>query len=278
MQNPSPDLKPLLARLVARSNEFEIALLVTYPHSSGDSELDEDAWKDLAIEHGFEWVDGKESDVVEDEEDGEKGIARVVGALHAHMWEGMVRETLEGRGEKKVQPVGVNKEVEGDHRGLGAPPLPEPRPFIPTPLAFPTTFLPSIARSSTASGSNFSTLPPATIPTPPPTSSDLAPLATFDDDFAPFVPTLPTTSFPPLLPPSPPPPEPSTLTALYRHPELAFPDTEDLLLGGQLEEGEEEDLLELVERLRGLRETAKGLGVEERREMAERVVAGLLGE
>lgn len=273
LQTPSPALAPLLARLSTRSTEFEIALLVTLPHF-GDSELDEDAWEDLALEHGFEWVDGKKSEVVEQEEaeDGEqKGIARVVGALHAHMWEGMVRETPEGRRAKMEgveEVLDEDEEDEEDKMGLGAPPLPEPRPFVPTPLAFPSTFLPSLARSSSTSTSTTSSLPPAAASTPS--------AASFDDDFAPFVPTLSTSSFPPLSPTelSATILSPTSPTPLHRHPELSFPDTE-ALFGS---EGEEEDLLELVEKLRGLREVGKGMGVQERRAMAEKVVMGLLGE
>lgn len=117
------------------------------------------------------------------------------------MWEGMERvpkpETNEGRliaeddsnGSRKLNG-GLNAEEEEEDQdeefaSLGVPPLPEPRPFIPTKLEFPATFLPSIPRKTTA--------------TSPPTHSsssssrnihfDSEPIGddSFEDDFSPFV-------------------------------------------------------------------------------------------
>lgn len=241
------------------------------------------------MEHGFEWIDladGGRSIAEEKKEEEEatreqRGVARVVAALHAHMWEGMA-PAPRGAHETEVRHTVTHEhddEADDEFSALGAPPLPAPRPFVPTPVRFPSTFLPSLSRAKPTDS------PVPALPTPPASI-----LPEFDDDFAPFVPPLEATSFPPLSSPSPPgssssPPPlfPPSTTEQYRHPALAFPDKDNLLLIEAREEGSEggdegEDLSELFDKLKTYREMAQTLGMEERRALAERVVVGLLGE
>lgn len=253
----------------------------------------EEAWEDLALEHGFEWVDlapeAEQSDAVDKRDREETGLRRVIGALQAHMWEGMVPAGKEESGRKKAtgglggDDVPTLESDEDDTSALGAPPLPQAKPFVPTPMSFPDTFLPSIKPKGAPSST--------TAPLHPTLEASSAPTAvaepTFEDDFAPFVPALPPTetSFPPLpslstnsttttTSSSPP------ISPLYRHPELAFPDTESLPSAARDDhEGEEgkEDLEAMFAKLVGVREEMKGLDMEARRALAERTVLGLFG-
>lgn len=286
----------LLKRYVARSVELEVALLVSLPLSTSasplvPSQLDEEAWEDLAMEHGFEWVDLEpevEQKLAEaDEAREERGLRRVVGALQAHTWEGMIPVARDRNGRDEERPgrrlesgagvLGLDSDEE-ELSALGAPPLPAPRAFVPTPMAFPETFLPSIKTSGKPAAVAVSSTSPVDIhssPTEPPA---------FEDDFAPFVPALPSThtSFPPLplstlstSSSSPP------ISPLYRHPELAFPDSNQLpypAAAGR-EEGEDdgEELEAMFAKLKGVREEALGLDMEARRALAERTVMGLFG-
>lgn len=287
-------MKTLLQSLADRATEFEVALLVTLPIASS-TEVDEAAWEDLAIDHGFEWVDVVPGDdeVQEKASPGEEGgLRRVVAALHAHMWEGMEAVERNGDGNgKRIRAEEEDVDDEGALTGrkgllhdddnddeelssLGAPPLPEPRPFVPIQLEFPSTFLPSLKRASDAS--------PASASTP------------FEDDFAPFVPALSPseTAFPPLpdLPSST--SSNNTSSHLYRHPELAFPDTDDLAssipahdTNDDEDEDEDEalqgdeDLSDLFAKLASVRDQnrAEGVDLEARRDAAERVMQGLFG-
>lgn len=249
----------------------------------------EEAWEDLAFEHGFEWVDlapeTDQNEAVEGEDREETGLRRVVGALQAHMWEGMISAGREENGRKEASGESDEDDSralnsdEDDISALGAPALPRAKPFVPTRMSFPDTFLPSIKSKAVPSSAAASSVP-ATDSSPANVDS------TFEDDFAPFVPALPSTqtSFPPLpslstnsaaIPSSSPPTSP-----LYRHPELAFPDTESLTSAPQdTHEGEEgeEDLEAMFVKLVGAREEMKGLDMEARRDLAERTVLGLFG-
>ncbi|ORY81822.1 hypothetical protein BCR35DRAFT_325054 [Leucosporidium creatinivorum] len=293
---PHADLVPLLKRLSSRPAEFEVALLVSLPPTasalaSASLEPNEEAWEDLAMEHGFEWVDLAPEDgsrvAVEDEDREETGLRRVVGALQAHMWEGMVPVARDGSTSKQTRnghgEDGALSD-EDDLSALGAPPLPQAKPFVPTPVSFPDTFLPSIKSKATTSSSTAAPSSTAAAASSPATAA--AADSTFEDDFAPFVPALPSTqtSFPPLPPSlstsgttsasSPP------ISPLYRHPELAFPDTESPPSAARDDhEGEdgEEDLEAMFAKLVGVREEMKGLDMEARRALAERTVLGLFG-
>lgn len=271
-----------------------MALLVSLPPASSaptsnSPTPDEEAWEDLALEHGFEWVDlapgDEQSTMVEDGNREETGLRRVVGALQAHMWEGMVpaernenASRAQSGGHGRCNTVDTD---EDDISGLGAPPLPQAKPFVPAPMTFPDTFLPSIRPKATPSPS---TAPPHS--TTEAFSAVAATDSTFEDDFAPFVPALSPseTSFPPLTALS----TASTTTSsssppispLYRHPELAFPDSDSLPSAAQdaHDEGEgEEDLEAMFAKLVGVREEMKGLVLEARRALAERTVLGLFG-
>ncbi|GAA6019943.1 hypothetical protein JCM10207_003345 [Rhodosporidiobolus poonsookiae] len=186
LPTPPPALALLLARLAAREPEFDVALLVSLPLPSSSAsagtgaraakeqgELDEAAWDDLALEHGFEWVQCQcgssgsggerassssaaaagETDP-EDIEEGQGGLARVVDALQAHMWDGMERAELSTSGASA--PTRRPRDLDDDDddsellSSLGAPPLPSPRPFVPFQLNFPETFLPNVPRRAEA--------------------------------------------------------------------------------------------------------------------------------
>lgn len=225
------------------------------------------------MDHDFEWVDLVSNERqngragVEDREEG--GLRRVGGALQAHMWEGMVpkprdgAEEKEGQGLRREDEPALDSDEDEDLSALGAPPLPSPRPYAPTSMSFPDTFLPSLKSKSGLA---------------PSSDSASAERTSFDDDFAPFVPALHSshTSFPP-LPSAAPTSSPPVSAALYRHPELAFPDTESLPISREAEEGDDDDLEAMIAKLKGVREVAMGLDMEARRALAEKTVLGLFG-
>ncbi|BGP32118.1 hypothetical protein JCM10296v2_003897 [Rhodotorula toruloides] len=302
----STALSTVLSSLSSRSPDPpEVALLVTFSSSSASSGLphsataprdapDEAAWEDLALSHGFEWV--HLASPSPNDEDGDEGLARIVGALHAHMWEGM--ERVESVRQNGARRKGAASEEElgmgegGDEQeeewsalgGGGAPPLPEPRkPYgsilATDRLAFPETFLPSIPRRA-------------------PASNGVADAAhdSFDDDFAPFVAASTSndhsatpdshTPFPPFSssPPSstaalstqPPVASPSHL---YRHPSFSLPDSHRPPSPLPPSADEADELEDLFSRISLARSQAnvEGMGMEERREWAERVVRDLMG-
>lgn len=312
-QLPSSDLSIQLADLAARDPEFDVALLVSYAPPPPDAtaascervELDDEAWEDLAFEHGFEWVDVDPQAGTTKADDGleEAGVGRLVAALHAHLWDNMERaaipaargDHLNSEGNSPEGPIGTTGESDdGDEiefTSLGAPPLPEPRPFVPVPVVFPTTMLPSLMRKSRPpeflttdarlpslaaanSGTSFGTNA---------TASAAAAATPFEDDFATFVP--PTSSFDQeaFAAPSK---EAATgnqdgFEQLDDDEELELWRTSSAEEGDAAEEDvdrEEDELSELVARLKGMRDEARGLGLEERRAVAERAVLGLLGE
>ncbi|GAA6060489.1 hypothetical protein JCM10212_007120 [Sporobolomyces blumeae] len=252
--DPPTPLEGILERLEASESEFDVSLLVTIPRPrtslnaapergpqsspalsdavapSEDLPVNEDAWDEIALSHGFEWIDlSRLDETVEPEHDrardDREGAQRVRDALEAHMWAGMERvrgeptrsvgtddeEDMGGEEEDTVRARGGARRIRQDDLGggqgsddddddeyssMGAPPLPEPRPFVPTKMEFPSTFLPSISRKDTRGTS--------TIPRSGPGSGDSRPGSTssaerqpatvardstpsFDDDFAPFV-------------------------------------------------------------------------------------------
>ncbi|BGO91428.1 hypothetical protein NBRC10512_003088 [Rhodotorula toruloides] len=286
----STSLSSLLSSLSTRSPDPpEVALLVSIlsPHpassspSSPTAEPDESAWEDLALSHGFEWVH------LAHNEDDDEGLARIVGALQAHMWEGMERvEPVRPNGVRRAKSVTSEdeqggEEEEGEWSALGhAPPLPEPRkPYGSTTttdhLAFPPTFLPSIPRRA-------------------PVSNGVADAAhdSFDDDFAPFVSasasnghltTLdPHTPFPPFSssPPSSSAAPSSPPSHLYRHPSFSFPDSHRPPSPDPDDDDGLEDLFSRISLARSRTDAnveGMGMGLEERREWAERVVRDLMG-
>ena len=178
------------------------------------------------------------------------------------MWEHMVpREGLKPTVERNKG----EDESDGEETSLGAPPLPDPRLFVPTVLEFPSTFLPSLARSPAA-------------------TSSAAPPTTFDDDFSPFVPPAKSSTVFPLHPAfsdiAPPPPRKTDAPPLPAS--LNFTSSNHfLLLDDEDEEGgvtggtgeDEEDAW--FAKLAALREEAKNLDLDGKRNMAEKVLQGL---
>jgi len=255
----------------------------------------------VGFEHGFEWVDvDPQADAGDEAETGqgleEGGVGRVVAALHAHLWDNMVPAAKQSTQDDAAARTGATtRELTEDSYGfdesdefasLGAPPLPEPRPFVPVPVIFPATMLPSLLRKSDAvenKSPHLSSARPAEPASPAAAPATAAPDATaFEDDFAPFV--LTTGSFSPDDSVAP-----STIVShgfgggqggfeLLDDDDLA-----ELSRDGHSEEGSEleggdDELNELVARLKGMREEARGLGLDERHALAERAVMGLLGE
>lgn len=286
LQLPPASLNLVLEKLSSREPEFDIALLVlssTSPSSSFDEiEIDTEAWEDLSLNHGFELIDLNDppskpsQEEAEVEEGGEGtefgGLKRVVEALHAHMWEGMrVLPRPSGSGSRNLEAARNAAAHEDDDEGENgtsagvrgiAPPLPAPRPFVPTPMVFPSTFLPSL-KGGASSFVRDSTAP--SLPSP------------FDDDFTPFALPLSVPAFPPITLPSPPLPR---TEGLYRDLEL-FPPGSEMKSGKQHdeeEEGGDDELEELVTKLMGMRGELEGVGMEERRERAEKLIAGLVGD
>ena len=269
-QVPPPSLSAILTSCSVRNVEFEVALLVTISTSTSPNDIDEDAWEQLAIENGFEWVDVVDSQSASKlESSGEStGIARVAEALQSHMWEDMIPR----EGERPtVERSRDGDDSEGEETNLGAPPLPDPRPFIPTVLEFPSTFLPSLNRSAAPSAVPSTTAPPR---------------GTFDDDFSPFVPpSKSSTTFPPhpafsdIAPPPPrktdAPPLPASLNFTSSNHFLLLDDDEEGDGGAGTGEDEEDAWFA---KLAALREEAKNLDLEGKRNMAEKVLQGLYRE
>lgn len=284
----------MLNQLAARIPEFEIALLLSYPSNSASesSSIDEEAWEDLAMFNGFEWVDiasleQKRSKEAE-EEIGfgeETGVGRVVDALQAYLWEGMVQvpKATSNRDHMIQKERGIEDE-EDECANLGAPPLPDPRPFVPTILEFPDTFLPSIPRKNIAS----TVVKPSAL-------SSTSPI-TFEDDFSPFAPALSTSSFPSLPTASTSEIHNTTLTSDHVLSLAASSSTsslptldlsnEDVVLGGLDEDPEETeggevegDLENLLEKLMQFKKEQEGLGLDERRARVEELMKGMnIGE
>lgn len=224
--------------------------------------MSETAWEDAAIDSQLEWVSIASTDAVAEEGEGKDkiGISRVREALHSHMWESLVRVERRSMRSRERIPDGDEEEEESESM-LGVPPLPSPRPFIPTPLSFPPTFLPSLPRASSSTRELISI--PAEI------TPDL-----FEDNFSPFVSASTSSTLPPL-----------SIRAAQRAPPLPaslnFSEFNHFLLLDDDDDGEgegidDEEDEKLFSQLAGWREQAKGLGMEERRQLAEKVLQGLL--
>lgn len=183
-------------------------------------EQNEDAWDSLALDWGFEWVNvarsrGSSRETVGNGHDDE-GFGRIRDALESHMWEGMARVPKKDEDSSHTQSLSDRADVlvdawqdeddssndltsEEDSSHMGVPPLPQPRPFVPSKLEFPTMFLPSIPRQSTAQSRS----PPAEA-SPPKVKERIpscngGPLSSFEDDFSPFVGASSSSSFAPAL-------------------------------------------------------------------------------
>ncbi|GAA5933325.1 hypothetical protein JCM1841_001495 [Sporobolomyces salmonicolor] len=279
--HPPEALQPLLASLSSRPAEFQVALVVSLspsslspspasshppsspPASSPSPEINEEAWDDLALDHGFEWIhlastcrpSALTSSSSDERETDDEELRRITGALQAHMWEGMERveptrreprpsqsrsRPQAGSPREKAAELDGSEEDEDedeDLSALGAVPLPEPRHFVAPPMSFPSTFLPSIPRNRPASSW---TAPRPLSDTTPGTNRVVA--SAFDDDFAPFVAGPPPSSsadsansFPPLphaldspdllASYSGGPTLSCSAESLYRHPSFSFPDS-----------------------------------------------------
>ncbi|GAA6034051.1 hypothetical protein JCM8097_000667 [Rhodosporidiobolus ruineniae] len=351
-EKPTEQVATTLSRLAARQPEFDVALLVTLsvssPSSSDSSPSSsasptpppaptphEEAWDDLAIEHGFEWVDFSRSSPfplageadgpflplstptkvaadddeaeVEEAEGEDDPLSRLVSALQAHLWAGLTRHDPPARSSRAARPTLSDDELEDDDGddsalpslGLG-PTLPQARPYVPLPVAFPATFLPSIPRTN-ASAASVSAA-----------AQKEEEEDAFEDDFAPFVsapyPAADSSSAPAAAFPDSAFDE-SSSAADYRHPSFSFPDSHSSasslfpsssdfsssLLGGGLDDLDPSAELELealdqlfahlsarsaAERGEGEGGGEGGMGrtMDERRAFAERMVREMLGE
>jgi len=298
--------------VAARTPEFDVALLVTLPPSGSTAssspssplssdKLNEDEWDDLALDHGFEWIElGNLSSIAfdakarESDEHGE-GFGRIRDALESHMWEGMKRISKSsgavkgqgGRGPEHSDDDLEEDAVEGEEEDLhddktfGVPPLPEPRPFIPMKLEFPSTFLPSIPRKSaqphaTSTSSSSATLDSSLLTTDPPTASSPHD-TTFDDDFSPFVQaSSDTTSYSSF---------PSSSSTLSSSTTSVERDQENETRTVAENEDDLDELDSLFDRIRLAREEVLvgGEGIDEeemlrrRREKAEKLLAEVMG-
>ncbi|GAA5909664.1 hypothetical protein JCM6882_008458 [Rhodosporidiobolus microsporus] len=208
--SPSEETAAALSRLAARSPEWDVALLLSLPapSSSSSSSPDESAWDDLALSHGFEWVDFTASaafpsspaeDADADPAPSQFPLSRVTEALQAHLWSNLRRLSPPSSSSSALPPRPRprpeatldgdeiadedEEDVEGFLNALGAPPLPQPRAYVPPKVDFPETFLPSIPRGAAAASSSgpdpeafeddFSPLAsgPSSSALPPPTTS-----------------------------------------------------------------------------------------------------------
>lgn len=274
-----------LANLAALEPCPEVCLLVTLstPSSSGaasarEATADGDEWEDLALAHGFEWVQIEATDghVVQErlsasEED---SVKQVSAALHAHMWEGMRTSTPRERlfssplqvaddsaedGQDSLLPplVPAHRETptssaREDQATGSTPSRARPSSAAPEPVtwSFPSTFLPSIPRNG-----DHGSAP-----------ADLAGdehECTFEDDFSPFM-SGPTASSQG---------QPSRAGTAVLGPAPA-------LVSAPGFEGSagEEDLDALLARVSLARKEAEGMDMDARRRFAAQMVRDLLGD
>ncbi|GAA5889737.1 hypothetical protein JCM16303_005362 [Sporobolomyces ruberrimus] len=226
-ESPSTMLKADLEKLNSRDPEFDVSLLVTLPSrplpsspdfssppaistpiTTSQAPIKDEDWDDLALDNGFEWIDLSSTD--ENETNGE-GMDRIRDALQSHLWEGMSRNPKDAvpnrsnGGNGAVRKENGRTEFGGSEgedydeledpdddeelSSLGAPPLPEPRPYIPPKLSFPSTFLPSIPRKTALSPPSSSSASPDTSTQKQSNSSGpkMEESDSFEDDFSPFV-------------------------------------------------------------------------------------------
>ncbi|KAK4048299.1 hypothetical protein OIV83_004820 [Microbotryomycetes sp. JL201] len=180
-----------------KDNQFEVALLVTISPrqmtNREDAELDQtnnDEWDDLALEHGFEWVDVDTRGSVRGQ-----GIDRVIEALQANMWDDMKifeqpkKQAAFGKEQGPTMAEEVDQD-EGDSRGefeaeYGQLRLPTAKDYVPLKVEFPASYLPNLNRNRHAKSPDNSNL---TSPARGSNRLDALPsTAGFEDDFAPFV-------------------------------------------------------------------------------------------
>lgn len=298
--------------MAAKTPEFDVALLVTLPPSTPSSisspssslssgNPNEDEWDDLALDHGFEWIElARLSSIAFDEKARERdehgeGVGRIRDALESHMWERMERVAKSSAGEREGgnraelsddddlhegESEGVEEDPNDDNE-LGVPPLPEPRPFIATKLEFPSTFLPSIPRKSAqpraASTSSSSATPNSSSSTNDPPSASSPHDTTFDDDFSPFVEASSDTTSYSSLPPS---------SSLLSSSSVDIEHDQENETGSAAENEDDLDELDsLFDRIRLAREEVLGGGegideeemLRRRREKAEKLLAEVMG-
>ncbi|GAA5967629.1 hypothetical protein JCM8115_007008 [Rhodotorula mucilaginosa] len=272
-----------LANLAAAEPRPDVCLLVTLrrpPSSRGLSHEQVpsgDEWEDLALEHGFEWVQVDAVDAgAEQERDDEAeqdGIAQVSAALHAHMWEGLRRR--DAREDPISLQAGAAEESDEDGQDSLLPPpslprgechpsrveteprlasLPKTRPHSadldPNIWSFPSTFLPSVPRTRVDA------------PAPIQPANDSGATA-FDDDFSPFL-SGPTPS--------------SIPSARTSGAESGFASGSASSSGGLDGLPGGDNLEALLARISLARTEASGMDMDARRQFAARMVRDLLGD
>ncbi|BGP16276.1 hypothetical protein JCM10213_007720 [Rhodosporidiobolus nylandii] len=314
----SAGLEPLLSRLSAREPEFDVALLCTLPPSSSSSsslaspapppapDQDPSAWEDLALDHGFEWVPlpsfspssapaaspstASPAAIDDAEADEREGLPRVREALEAHLWPGLERlpppsAAGGGRRERRmcaIEDEGSDEDYEdGDfNSALGAPPLPDPRPYVPPKVEFPGRFLPALLRGGGAGteGDEGEAAEAVggdgTLPAGSEDRAEQGGEAGFEDDFSPFIDASSSSSA--AVFPSLPSDSITSLGTLPRAPLSGSSSTDEGAAEG--EEGDNDDeLAALFERVALARGQAQGMDMDARRKFAERMVRDLLG-
>ncbi|KAM0791147.1 hypothetical protein ACM66B_005632 [Microbotryomycetes sp. NB124-2] len=202
-KTPTDATRKLLKTL--QDVDFEVALLVTVasrgqqPRQHGnDSMPDSEAWDDLALDQGFEWVDvdldeRREATETVKADGDERGMQRIVEALHANMWDDMELtqqhskpappDTSMDPSQTDTTNSGFNddEDDDDDDPDFGSPQLPQAKPYVPLKVTFPDTFLPNLDRSRLIKSNETNTV-----------NEDRHSQMTggFDDDFAPFVSAL----------------------------------------------------------------------------------------
>ncbi|GAA5983652.1 hypothetical protein JCM10908_000369 [Rhodotorula pacifica] len=287
---PSEAVASRLAHLAAPESGPDVCLLATVPASPIPGNLAQssnDEWESLAFEHGFELVHFSGASKDNEEvylsdprgENGDKeGVEQVVDALHAHMWEGLRRLDTRNAPVRSLVQRGIEVEEEDSllppRPALVAPPpattsgIPpacssaQPRPRSPSadldPISwsFPSTFLPSIPRTTRQNGSTASA---------PRDENDAS---VFDDNFSPFL------SGPSLNPEAP----SARNFAASATAETAFAEPSVPLSAGLATDADGDDLDALFAKVSLARKEAEGMGLEARRQFAAQMVRDLLGE
>ena len=283
VQVPAEPTVSGLANLAAAEPRPDVCLLVTLrrPPSSRSLSHEQvpsgDEWEDLALEHGFEWVQVDAVDAgAEQERDDEAeqdGIAQVSAALHAHMWEGLRRR--DAREDPISLQAGAAEESDEDGQDSLLPPpslprgechpsrveteprlasLPKTRPHSadldPNIWSFPSTFLPSVPRTRVDA------------PAPIQPANDSGATA-FDDDFSPFL-SGPTPS--------------SIPSARTSGAESGFASGSASSSGGLDGLPGGDNLEALLARISLARTEASGMDMDARRQFAARMVRDLLGD
>lgn len=277
----SPSLASLLSRISVRTTAPEVSILVTLAAAEGSATSRDrgdpaDIWQDLALAHEFEWIhvplDGDASSAGAPTQDElEDGIGAVVAALHAHVWpnmrmverrpqrlrlrrdssadEGDVparRASLVHGREDPVDPQGSHPFSNGSLRPMATS-------SDPTDWSFPSTFLPSVPRSSGSSLGNGVALASGASGT------------AFEDDFAPFVSASANGSS-----------SSPAANSLAFSSDATYPERDPAR--GAEGGGDEDDLADLFERVSLARSQAQGMDLAARRDFAAKMVKELLGD